>query len=45
MEEVWKREQAAAKEDEKLKEYAKQLQDERAREELAAVAEAAGHKM
>ena len=45
LEEVWKREQEAAKEDQKLKEYAKQLQEERAREELAGVAEAAGHKL
>lgn len=45
LEEVWKREQDAAKEEQKLKEYAKQLQEERAREELAQVAEAAGHKM
>lgn len=45
LEEVWKREQEAAKEEQKLKEYAKQLQEERAREELASVAEAAGHKM
>ena len=45
LEEVWKREQEAAKEEQKLKEYAKQLQEERAREELAQVAEAAGHKL
>ena len=45
LEEVWKREQDAAKEEQKVKEYAKQLQEERAREELAGVAEAAGHKM
>lgn len=45
LEEVWKRQQDAAKEEQKLKEYAKQLQEERAREELASVAEAAGHKM
>lgn len=45
LEEVWKREQEAAKEEQKLKEYAKQLQEERAREELASVAQAAGHKM
>lgn len=42
---MWKREQDAAKEEQKVKEYAKQLQEERAREELAGVAEAAGHKM
>lgn len=42
---MWKREQEAVKEEQKLKEYAKQLQEERAREELASVAEAAGHKM
>ncbi|EFN52728.1 hypothetical protein CHLNCDRAFT_26343, partial [Chlorella variabilis] len=45
LEEVWKRQQDAAKEEQKLKEYAKQLQEERAREELASVAEAAGHKI
>ena len=45
MEEVWKRQQEAGKEEAKLKEYAKQLQEERAREELAGVAEAAGHKL
>ena len=45
LEEVWKREQEAAKEDQKLKEYAKQLQEERAGEERAGVAEAAGHKL
>lgn len=45
LEEVWKREQEAAKEEQKVKEYAKQLQEERAREELAGVAQAAGHVM
>ena len=45
LEEVWKRQQEAGKEEAKLKEYAKQLQEERAREELSSVAEAAGHKM
>ena len=39
---MWKREQAAAQEDAKLKEYQKQLQEERAKDELAAVAEAGG---
>ena len=44
MEEVWKREQAAAQEDQKLKDLHKQIIEERAKEELMAVAEAAGVK-
>ncbi|KAK2080659.1 hypothetical protein QBZ16_000513 [Prototheca wickerhamii] len=42
MEEVWKREQAAAKEDQKLADLRKQIAEERAREELHSMAEAAG---
>lgn len=45
LEEVWKREQAAAKEEQRLKDLQKQIVEERAREELHQVAEAAGHKM
>ena len=45
LEEVWKRQQAAASEEAKVKEYQKQLQEERARDELEQVAAAAGHKM
>lgn len=42
LEEVWKREQAAAKEEQKARDLQKQIVEERAREELRAVAEAAG---
>lgn len=45
MEEVWKREQAAAKEEEKLKDLQKQIAEERAREEMLSVAHAAGVKV
>lgn len=45
LEEVWKREQAAAKEEQQLRDLQKQIAEERAREELHQVAEAAGHKM
>ena len=43
-EEKWKREQAAAKEKQKLEELRKQIAEERQDEELAAVAHAAGIK-
>jgi hypothetical protein len=42
LEEVWKREQAAAKEEQKARDLQKQIVEERAREELRSVAEAAG---
>ena len=42
LEEVWKREQEAAKEQQKLKELKKQIEEERAKEEMYTVAEAAG---
>ena len=45
MEEVWKREQDAAKEEQKLKDLQKQIAEERAKEEMMAVAEAAGVKV
>lgn len=45
MEEVWKREQAAAKEEQKLKDLQKQIAEERAREEMLSVAHAAGVKV
>lgn len=45
MEEVWKREQAAEQEKQKLKDLQKQIQEERAREEMHSLAEAAGVKM
>lgn len=43
-EEKWKREQAAEKEKRKLDEIRKQISDERQREEIEAVATAAGVK-
>ncbi|GAB4823689.1 hypothetical protein N2152v2_010735 [Parachlorella kessleri] len=45
LEEVWKREQAAAKEEQQMRDLQKQIAEERAREELHQVAEAAGHKI
>jgi hypothetical protein len=42
---VWKREQEQLKEHQKLKDLQKQITEERAREEMHAVAEAAGVKM
>lgn len=45
LEEVWKREQEAAREEQRLKDLQKQIAEERAREELHQVAEAAGVKM
>jgi cell division protein FtsL len=45
MEEVWKREQDASKEDQKIKDLQKQIAEERAREEMMHVAEAAGVKV
>ena len=45
MEEVWKRQQAASKEEQKLKDLQKQIAEERAREEMNNMAEAAGVKM
>lgn len=42
LEEVWKREQAAAQEENKLKDLQKQIAEERAREEMQAIAIAAG---
>ena len=45
MEEVWKRQQDAAKEDQKTKDLQKQIAEERAKEEMYAVAEAAGVKV
>ena len=44
-EEVWKREQEATKEDQKMKDLQKQIAEERAREEMMHVAEAAGVKV
>ncbi len=44
-EEVWKREQEASKEDQKMKDLQKQIAEERAREEMMQVAEAAGVKV
>ena len=41
-EEVWKREQEALREKRKLEELRKQIEEERGKEELLAVAEAAG---
>lgn len=45
MEEVWKREQEASKEDQKMKDLQKQIAEERAKEEMMQVAEAAGVKV
>ncbi len=44
-EEVWKRQQDAAQEEQKVKDLQKQIAEERAREEMFAVAEAAGVKV
>ena len=40
---MWKREQAKAKEDARLDEYKKQIEDERKTQELTQMAEDAGH--
>jgi cell division protein FtsL len=45
MEEVWKREQEAAKEQQRMEDLKKQIYEERAREEMNAIAEAAGVKV
>lgn len=45
LEEVWKREQDAVKEQQRLKELQKQIEEERAKEEMLAVAQAAGVKV
>ena len=42
VEEVWKREQAAAAEERKAEELRKQIQEERKRDELSQIAENAG---
>ncbi|KFM23213.1 Pre-mRNA-splicing factor CWC25 [Auxenochlorella protothecoides] len=45
MEEVWKREQVASKEEQKVRDLQKQIAEERAREELHSMAQAAGVKV
>lgn len=45
MEEVWKREQEAAKEQQRMEDLKKQIYEERAKEEMNAIAEAAGVKV
>jgi cell division protein FtsL len=44
-EKVWKKEQEAAKEQQKLEDLRKQIEEERAKEELNAMAAAAGVKV
>lgn len=45
IENVWKKEQEHAKEQNKLEDLRKQIADERQKEELEAIAAAAGHKV